>query len=304
MKTRIVVATRKSQLALTQTRAFVRALKDKHPSLEVDELQVVTTGDLIQDRPLNEVGGKGLFIKEIEVSLLERRADIAIHSMKDVPADLAPGLHIACVPFREDPRDALITRTGGGLDSLPAGSLIGSSSLRRVAQLRALRPDFRFQSLRGNVDTRIRRCQEGVVDATVLAMAGLSRLGWLERVAEPIEAERCLPAVGQGALAIECRADDLPSFELLQALHDPEAALRVAAERGVQRAIGGGCQIPLAAYATKESDKLRLRALFAGDSGQIWRCERSISWPAEEAAAAALGEQLGRELLDASAKGV
>ena len=304
MKIRIVVATRKSLLALTQTRAFVRTLVARHPDLSVEELQVTTTGDLIQDRPLNEVGGKGLFIKEIEVALLEGRADIAVHSMKDVPAEIAPGLRLACVPHREDPRDALITSSGKGLEGLPQGAMIGSSSLRRVAQLRSLRPDFQFHALRGNVDTRIRRCHEGAVDAVVLAMAGLTRLGWLERVTEPISAELCLPAVGQGALAIECRADDDRALALLSVLHDAESATRVAAERGVQRAIGGGCHVPLAAFAVREGDFLRLRALFASDSGRIWRCERSISWPTDEGVAFALGEDLGRELLDASGKGV
>ena len=168
----IVVATRRSLLALTQTRAFVRLLTELYEGLEVDELQVTTTGDQIQDRPLNEVGGKGLFIKELEVALLEGRADFAVHSMKDVPAELAPGLTIACVPVREDPRDALITRDGSYLDALPRGGKIGSSSLRRVAQFGALRPDFRFAPLRGNVDTRIRRCHEGVVDAIVPCHGG------------------------------------------------------------------------------------------------------------------------------------
>lgn len=304
MTVRLIVATRKSRLALTQTRAFIKHLIECHPGLEVEELQVTTTGDLIQDRPLNEVGGKGLFIKEIEVALLERRADFAVHSMKDVPAELALGLTIACVPHREDPRDALITREGIGLDALPPGAKIGSSSLRRVAQLRALRPDFSFVALRGNVDTRIRRCHEGVVDAVVLAMAGLARLGWLERVSEPISVETCLPAAGQGALAIECRADDAATQTLLRAVSDAEATTRVAAERGVQRAIGGGCQVPLAAYSERVGQTLRLRSLLANDSGRIWRCERSIPWPTDERTAAALGEELGRELLDASAKGV
>jgi hydroxymethylbilane synthase len=304
MTRRIVVATRRSKLALTQTRAFVRDLCEHNPELEIEELPIVTTGDQIQDRPLNEVGGKGLFVKEIEQALLERRADIAIHSMKDVPAELAPGLVIACIPAREDPRDALVSRDGVGFDALPQGGIVGSSSSRRLAQLRSLRPDLRFVALRGNVDTRLRRCHEGVVDATILAMAGLARLGWLERVTEPLPVERCLPAVGQGALAIECRANDASTRALLAVVDDGEARLRVLAERGVQRAIGGGCQVPLAAYAERDGRNLRLRALLANDLGQIWRCERSISWPTDDGEAATLGEELGRELLEASTKAV
>jgi hydroxymethylbilane synthase len=304
MTQRITVATRRSLLALTQTRAFIKRLHQCHPELEIEELQVTTTGDLIQDRPLNEVGGKGLFIKEIEVALLEKRADFAVHSMKDVPAELAPGLKIACVPEREDPRDAWISASGVSLSQLPQGAKIGSSSLRRVAQLRALRPDFEFVALRGNVDTRIRRCHEGAVDAIVLAMAGLSRLGWLSRVTEGLAVEQCLPAVGQGALAIECRTDDTAMQGLLSSVSDATATVRIAAERGVQLSVGGGCHVPLAAFAEKMGETLRLRALLANDSGRIWRCERSIPWPTEERPAVELGENLGQELLDASAKGV
>ncbi|MGC4069200.1 MAG: hydroxymethylbilane synthase [Polyangiaceae bacterium] len=240
----------------------------------------------------------------MEQALIDGRADFAVHSMKDVPAELALGLSIACVPSREDPRDALVTRTGVGLDDLPAGAKIGSSSLRRTAQLGALRPDFSWSMLRGNVDTRIRRCHEGVVDAVVLAMAGLNRLGWAGRVTEAISVERCLPAVGQGALAIECRSDDSSTKELLRAVADLEATRCVMVERGVQQAIGGGCHVPLAAYAEKQGSGIRVRALLSGASGDIWRRERIATWPGDDAAALALGAEMGRELLEASAKAV
>lgn len=304
MNRALVVATRKSQLALTQTRAFIASLKLAHPGLEVSELHVTTSGDVIQDRSLAEIGGKGLFVKEIEIALLEGRADFAVHSMKDVPAELAPGLCIAAIPAREDARDVVISRDETSIEQLPHAARLGTSSLRRKVQLAEARPDFEFFPLRGNVDTRIRRCKEGVVDAILLAAAGLARLGWLDRVSQFLTVEQCLPAAGQGALGIECRSDDATIRELLAPLHDAEAAIRVAAERGVQRAIGGGCQVPMAAHAERNAENLRLRALLANDSGALWRSERSILWPADEARAAQMGEEMGRELLEKAQKGV
>jgi hydroxymethylbilane synthase len=300
----LVVATRRSLLALTQTRAFVSELKRVHPGLEVCELLVTTTGDLIQDRPLAEVGGKGLFVKEIEHALLEHRADFAVHSMKDVPAELAEGLMIGAIPQREDPRDAAICRDGVSLECLRNGARIGTSSLRRQTQLGAWRRDWGFVALRGNVDTRIRRCREGAVDAILLAAAGLSRLGWLDRATQLLPVERCLPAVGQGALAIQCRLGDEGTRCLLAALNHAETSMRVAAERGVQRAIGGGCQVPLAAYADRNAENLRVRALLANETGGLWRSERSILWPVDEGPALRLGEEMGRELLEMARIGV
>jgi hydroxymethylbilane synthase len=285
-------------LALTQTRAFVAELRRKHSGLEVVELLVVTSGDLIQDRPLAEVGGKGLFVKEIELALLEGRADFAVHSMKDVPAELADGLVLAAIPPREDPRDVAISRGGVAIEALPVGARVGTSSLRRQVQLKALRRDLEVVALRGNVDTRIRRCEEGVVDAILLAAAGLARLGWLERATQFLSPEWCLPAAGQGALAIECRSEDAETRRMLEALHHPETGMRVAAERGVQRAIGGGCQIPLAAHADRNAGNLRLRGMLANDAGGLWRSERSIPWPVDEGTAAEWGEEMGRYLLD------
>lgn len=209
----------------------------------------MTKGDVILDVTLSKVGGKGLFVKEIEQSLLDRRIDLAVHSMKDVPSELQDGLVIGAVPKRVDPRDVLISRDGRTLDELPEGALVGTSSLRRAAQLRAYRPDLRIESIRGNIDTRLRKLQEGNFDAIVLAAAGLERVNWQGTVSQYLPVEISLPAVGQGALAIECRADDDELLELLAGLDDPETRLTVEAERAFLRRLQGGCQVPLGAYA-------------------------------------------------------
>lgn len=297
MTSKLVVATRKSQLALAQARAFMRQLESRHPGLEIREQHVVTTGDRIQDRSLSEIGGKGLFIKEIEEALLDRSADIAIHSLKDVPADLAPSLAIGCIPPRVDPRDVIVTRTGAKLAELAPGSKVGTSSLRRKVQLAAAFPSFEFVPLRGNVDTRLRKCSEGVVDAIVLAHAGLLRLGLSDRVTEVLEPEVSLPAVGQGALAIELRAGDEATFSLLAPLAHTETAIAVAAERGVMQAVEGSCQLPVAAYALREGDELWLRALLAEPDGtRLRRREGRIAYPQDEAEARRFGVELGLEL--------
>ena len=205
---RLVYATRRSALALAQCRAFIARLRTAHPDLEMIEEQVVTTGDRIQDRPLSEVGGKGLFVKEIEEALLELRADVAVHSIKDVPASLPDGLAITCIPKREDPRDVLVSPKHGTLAKLPEGATVGTSSLRRAAMLLASRPDLRIVPLRGNVDTRLRKVEEGEADAIVLARAGLVRLGLEDRATEVLSPDVSLPAVGQGALGIESRIAD------------------------------------------------------------------------------------------------
>jgi hydroxymethylbilane synthase len=302
MTMELVVATRRSLLALTQTRAFVSQLLAAHPGLTVKELLVTTTGDVIQDRPLAEIGGKGLFVKEIEQALIEGRADFAVHSMKDMPPQLADGLTIATIPLREDARDVLIG--SGTFEQLPREAKVGTSSLRRQVQLTAVRPDVRCVPLRGNVDTRIRRCQEGVVDAIVLAAAGLRRLGWVDRITQFLPTSLCLPAAGQGALAIETRNADPRTREILAPLHHDDTAMRIAAERGVQRAIGGNCQVPLAAHAERLDNKLQLRGMLADARGSLWRSERSIPWPVDEREAAALGEEMGRELLEKAQMGV
>jgi len=289
-----VYATRRSMLALAQCRAFVARLKESSPGLDAQELLVVTSGDRIQDRPLAEIGGKGLFVKEIEEALLERRADFAVHSIKDVPATLPEGLVIACVPLREDPRDVLVAPRHRTLAALPQGARVGTSSLRRLVALKAARPDLQFVPLRGNVDTRLRKVEAGECDAIVLARAGLVRLGLEARATEILETDVSLPAVGQGALGIECRGDDAPTRALLALLHDPITATCVAAERGVLLAVGGDCKTPLGAHAEQVGDALRLRAFVAvPDGSSLRRAERSAPWPASEDEAHALGRALG-----------
>ncbi|MBN2191774.1 MAG: hydroxymethylbilane synthase [Polyangiaceae bacterium] len=293
----MVVATRRSALALAQTHATIAALGARHPTVTFTELLVTTTGDRIQDRSLAAIGGKGLFIKEIEQALLDGTARLAIHSAKDVPADTAPGLVLAAYPRREDPRDAWISRTGKGFMDLPSGSRVGTSSLRRARQLGAARPDLAIVPLRGNVDTRLGRCERGEVDALVLACAGLDRLGLSGRVVERIDPELCLPAVGQGALALETRADDGEARALVAVLDDPDTATAVAAERGVMRAVEGSCQVPLAAFAERRGETLLLRA-FLSDLEARWTRRRAVSvaWPGDAAAAEAVGRALGAEL--------
>jgi hydroxymethylbilane synthase len=294
---KLVVATRKSALALAQCRAFLAELEAANPGLAIEELHVTTTGDRVQDRALSEVGGKGLFIKEIEEALLERRADFAVHSLKDVPAELAPSLVLACIPRREDPRDALVSASGRSFAELEPGSKIGTSSLRRRVQLLAWRPDLTIVPLRGNVDTRLKRCSEGVVDAVVLARAGLVRLGLADRTTELIDPSRCLPAIGQGALAIETRADDAEVAARLGALADEETTLAVSAERGVMLAVEGSCQTPVAAYALRDGSELWLRALLAEpDGSRLRRAEQRHPWPATAAEAHRFGVELGARL--------
>src|SRR3954470_7634071 len=226
-RTHFTYATRKSALALAQCRALVAELQRLHPEFSFEELQVVTTGDRIQDRALSEIGGKGLFIKEIEEALLDGRADFAVHSSKDVPPELAPSLIVECFPERADARDVIVTRSGADFDALPEGSTIGTSSLRRRIQLSALRPDLQFTVLRGNVDTRIRKCRAGEVEAIVLARAGMLRLGVEAEVSEVLSPERSLPAVGQGALAVEQRAGDTEVQALLAAASHQETKIAV-----------------------------------------------------------------------------
>jgi len=284
-------------LALAQCRAFVARLRAAHPGLEAEELQVVTTGDRIQDRPLSEVGGKGLFVKEIEEALLELRADFAVHSIKDVPGTLPEGLVIACVPAREDARDVLVAPRHGSLAALPPGARVGTSSLRRAVALRRARPDLVTVPMRGNVDTRLRKVDAGECDAIVLARAGLVRLGLADRATESLEPEVSLPAVGQGALGIECRAGDAATLAALAPLHDAATATCVAAERGVMVALEGDCKTPLGAYALRTGDVMHLRAFIAEpDGGRLRTGERRVPWPTREDEAARVGRDLGAEL--------
>jgi hydroxymethylbilane synthase len=284
-------------LALAQCRQFLARLVARHPHVEVEELHVVTTGDKILDRPLAEIGGKGLFLKEIEDRLLDGQADIAVHSMKDVPPQVHEGLVIGCIPVREDPRDVVITRDGRLFSELAQGASVGTSSLRRAVQLLLLRPDLRILPIRGNVGTRIRKCKDGEVDATVLALAGLNRLGLAHEVSEVFSTETCLPAVGQGALAIELRAGDHELGALLGSMQDEETALCITAERGVMTAIEGSCTTPVAAFAERQGDQLRLRALLAQPDGSRLVREESLSlFPGDAGAAFELGMGLGAKL--------
>jgi len=292
----VTVATRKSALALAQARAWMAELRQK-TRVETQELLVVTTGDRITDRPLQDVGGKGLFLKEIEEALLAGEADLAVHSLKDVPAQLAAGLQLGCVPKREDPRDAIRTRSGCTFLELPAGAKVGTSSLRRTVQLRALRPDLQYVPLRGNVDTRLRRCEEGVVDAVVLAYAGLRRLGRGAEATELLSADVCIPAVGQGALGVEIRSGDDGILNLVSELEDIETAIATATERGVLIAVDGSCQVPVAAYAERDGQELWLRALLAEpDGSHLRREELRCPWPETLQRAQEIGSTVGLAL--------
>lgn len=294
---KLVLATRRSKLALAQARAFVRTLEGKVAGLGVEELHVVTTGDKIVDVSLSKIGGKGLFTKEVEEALLDRRADFAVHSFKDVPAEIADAFVIAAIPARADARDVLVSRTGEKLASLPKGAKLGTSSLRRRLEILAVRPDLTVIEMRGNVDTRLRKLDDGEFDAIVLARAGLDRLGLSHRVTEDLDPALCIPAAGQGALAIQCRADDENTRAILGTLHDPETAVAVACERGVMAAVGGGCTVPFGAYAVREGGSLFLRALLAKEDGSAKRrIERRFPWPNGEEEARAVGIAVGGEL--------
>jgi hydroxymethylbilane synthase len=296
-RSKFVVATRKSALALAQSRAFIARLAALHPSVTFEELLVTTTGDVVQDRALAEIGGKGLFVKEIEEALLDGRADMAIHSLKDVPPALLPSLSIGCVPEREDPRDVLVSRGARKLSELPPGSRIGTGSLRRRVQLLAHRGDLEVVPIRGNVDTRLRKAESGELDAVILARAGLNRLGWSERATENIEPEVMLPAVGQGALGIEQRSDDQAVSELLAPLSHPDTKILVTAERGVMHAINGNCTTPVAAFGVRRGGSLYLRAFLAEpDGSRPRRAEVTLPFPATPEAAEQIGKELATEL--------
>lgn len=311
---RFVYATRRSKLALAQSRAFVASLQAHLPEAIFEELQVVTSGDVIQDRPLYEVGGKGLFVKEIEEALLDRRADFAVHSIKDVPAGLPPGLGIHCIPKRSSPYDVLVVRQpllGDApftLDQLPLGAKVGTSSLRRKLALLAIRPDLQIVALRGNVDTRLGKLDSGELDAIVLAEAGLLRLGLEARVTARLTAELSLPAIGQGALGIETRDADERIAAALATVHDLPTAQAVGIERGILQALGADCKTPIAAFAELETDdqflpraeQFRVRAWVAEpDGSQRGQLDQDVPLPPSAAAATAVGLELGQRLLRA-----
>jgi hydroxymethylbilane synthase len=293
------IATRKSQLALWQAEHVAALLREAHAGLDVELVPLLTQGDRIQDRTLAAIGGKGLFIKELEVAIEDLRADIAVHSMKDVPAELPPGLTIGAVLKRADPRDALVTASGiARLEDLRPGAVVGTSSLRRQAQLLALRPDLRIEWLRGNVDTRIRKLDAGGMDAIVLACAGLVRLGLESRITARLDPQVCLPAVTQGVIGIECRRSDARTAKLLQALEHPATRLGMDAERAFAARLGGSCQSPIAAFAELDADRITLRGLVAEPDGSRLLRD-SVSGHSENPVA--LGRQLAERILAAGA---
>ncbi len=297
----IRIATRKSALALWQAEYVKACLEQAHPGLLVSLVPMVSRGDKLLDAPLAKIGGKGLFVKELETALLEHEADIAVHSMKDVPMDFPEGLGLFCICEREDPRDAFVSNTFASLDELPAGSVVGTSSLRRQAQLLALRPDLKIHFLRGNVNTRLAKLDAGEYDAIILAAAGLIRLGFAERIRASISVEASLPAGGQGAVGIECRSADSEIHALLAPLHHRETALRVTAERALNKHLNGGCQVPIACYALLEGEQLWLRGLVGQpDGGLLLRAEAR----ADVADAEALGVQVAEALLAQGASAI
>lgn len=291
----LVIGTRGSKLALWQAEWVLARLRELEPGLPVSLKRIKTTGDKILDTPLAAIGGKGLFVKEIEDALLRGEIDLAVHSMKDVPTHLPAGLEILSIPEREDPRDALISRHGASLDRLAAGARIGTSSLRRQAQLLNARPDLSIQILRGNLDTRIRKLEAGEYDGILLAAAGLRRLGWADRVTEYLSPDVCLPAIGQGALALEGRADDVFVRDVAARLDHRPTRIAVTAERALLERLEGGCQVPIAAHATIAGESLSMSALVAGVNGH--RLVRdSIQGSVDEAHR--LGVQLAERLLE------
>ena len=298
MTGRIVIGTRGSALALAQTRWVAAQLEAAHPGLETAIEIIRTKGDEVRDRPLSQVGGKGLFTKELEVALTDEAIDVAVHSLKDLPTELPGGLMLGAVPPREDPRDALICTRFESVDDLPDGATVGTSSLRRQAQLRAIRPGLVIHDLRGNIDTRIQQVTGGKLDAVFLAAAGLRRLGRADAIREAIAPIRMLPAPAQGALGLEIRADDIERSSLLTAIADRDAMLAVTAERTLLAGLEGGCSVPIGALAVIEGDTLTLDACVAAvDGSQILRTRES--GPKDDALR--IGERAAASLLAAGA---
>jgi hydroxymethylbilane synthase len=288
---RIKIGTRGSTLALRQTAWVRERISEQHPGLEIEVVRIKTTGDMITDVPLAQVGGKGLFVKEIEEALVRGKIDLAVHSMKDVPTELPEGLHLGAITEREDPRDALISRDGHVLKALLPGARIGTSSLRRKTQLMGINPRWEIVPLRGNLDTRMRKLEAEGLDAVILAAAGVSRMGLAGRVTEYLPFDVMLPAVGQGALGIECRQEGVIN-EVIAFLRHSGSAMAVEGERAFLRRLGGGCQVPIAAYGEVEGGRLLLQGLVARlDGSQFFRAEARGDDPT------AVGEGLAEDLL-------
>ena len=292
------IATRSSPLALWQAEEVSRRLHELYPELEVQLVKMKTKGDKILDAPLAKVGGKGLFVKELEAGMLAGEADIAVHSMKDVPVEFPEGLSLALIMQREDPRDAFVSNQYASLRDLPADAIVGTSSLRRQTQIREKFPALKLDWLRGNVNTRLKKLDDGEYDAIILAAAGLKRLGFEDRIRSYLEPEDSLPAIGQGAIGIETRSDDDAVKQLIAPLADADTTLRVQAERAMNETLNGGCQVPLAGYAVLEGDQLFLRGLVGEpDGSRVLRAEiRGAASDATE-----LGVRLAQNLLDQGA---
>ncbi|HBH34870.1 MAG TPA: hydroxymethylbilane synthase [Gammaproteobacteria bacterium] len=294
----IRIATRKSPLAMWQAEHVQTALIAAHPGLQVELLGMTTRGDKILDTPLAKIGGKGLFVKELEVGMLEGSADIAVHSMKDVPVEFPEGLHLAVILEREDPRDAFVSNNYESVEDLPQGARLGTASLRRQCQISASRQDIKILPLRGNVNTRLSKLDSGEYDAIILAAAGLKRLGFEQRIRAFLSPQQSLPAIGQGAIGIECRSDDERVHALLEPLHHHPSAVCVAAERTMNERLNGGCQVPIAGYAILDGDRLSMSGLVGEpDGSRILREE--ISGEVEDAAA--IGARIAESLLDQGA---
>jgi len=299
LKKQLRIGTRGSQLALWQANWVKEKLVRKNSDLDIEIVRIRTTGDKILDVPLAKVGGKGLFVKEIETALLDNSVDLAVHSMKDVPTLLPEGLEIAAVTERKDPRDVIISREGKTLAQLPEGARIGTSSLRRQAQLSGYRPDLVMEPLRGNINTRLQKLRDGQYDAIVLAYAGVKRLGWEGEVTQILDTDIMLPAIGQGALGIESREDDPGTLELILFLNHPETSICVRAERAFLRRLEGGCQVPIAAYATVDNSTVTLTGLVAGLDGEK-RIRMELR--SDEASAEEAGLELAEQVLDSGGR--
>lgn len=298
MKSLLRIATRQSKLALWQAEHVATQLRAAHSGLNVELVRITTQGDRILDRPLANIGGKGLFIKELEMALAEQRADIAVHSMKDVPSELPQGMQLIAMLPRADARDAFLSTRYVNFDALPSGASVGTASLRRESQLRHLRNDLKIVPLRGNVDTRLRKLDAGEFDAIILASAGLARLGLANRITQYLPIEHSLPAVGQGIIGIECRSDDSASIALVNVLNDPAATTVISAERAFAERLQGSCQSPIAGYAEIAGDRLKLHGLIASPDGrQVFR-DAIVGAKSE---ATALGRALAERMLYAGA---
>lgn len=295
----IRIATRKSPLALWQAEEVSRQLRLHHPGIEIELVKIVSKGDKILDAPLAKVGGKGLFVKELEQGMLEGDADIAVHSMKDVPMEFPAGLHLPVIMEREDPRDAFVSNQYPSLSDLPGNARIGTSSLRRQLQIKEVMPNAEMLHLRGNVNSRLEKLDRGDFDAIILASAGLIRLGFQDRISSHIKPEQSLPAIGQGAVGIECRENDQAVMDLLQPLNHPHTHTRLLAERAMNHRLNGGCQVPIAGYATLEGDEIYLRGLVGRpDGSEVVRGD--IRGPAAQAEQ--LGTSLAEQLLSQGAE--